>query len=669
MYSFFSFTVSVLLSEKQTIRRMPMSTEKVKSKVDFKWDRADPCSKFSYEQFKAILDSECETPLDEATIKAYWDQYGKTDTIVKLILNKAQGLAKDMAKVTSSEEMILLGSRDHVYKKEDDEGNVKFAKPFQSFVSTYFVSKGTLGQTALKGSPKLKQKGIVWGKKSKVGVEEETSTTAKGTFKNLYIKKASDIDEKTILDDYLKKLYILPENITEEMAEKYQMVCLYGELGQFVLETVYESEDNYIEQPIYVEATDKSGEKMPCFKVTLRSPVKKEGETRKVIYIHFRPQHFGRNVFDMEGWSEKQAERIASLESEKQVDELNSFWGNGQYRVFVIGSMSKYKPSDDGSSIFIELNGTYIKQTDFKPTQALDSKDVAERSKGKPTISIKDIRENIKKKVTQAFDDLGADASFDALKQVGCFKDAESIEQPTLVRMVENFQIEYIEKKKGEKKSEPSKETPKETPKEADKPKEDSKKEEPKKEEPKKEESKKPEEPKNSDLTITEADLKKIESHEKEILGGGFSLEEVSVMLKDMVKKELGVDKFMIYKSTRMKELLTNYNPKAKPEPKPEPKKAESKPEIKKPEVKLTKDQKWAEFEGNMVEIDLPIPTQQIAQFIFNNGGFEGNGVKRIKIFSEFDGKIAKDVIEKAIQKLFDVELIKESAKNTYIIV
>ena len=96
----------------------------------------------------------------------------------------------------------------------------------------------------------------------------------------------------------------------------------------------------------------------------------KDSETRKVIYIHFRPQHFGRNVFDMEGWSDAQAERISKLESDKQIEEYNSFWESGQYRVFVLGSLSKYKPSENGQSIFIEINGTYIKQTDFKPTQA-----------------------------------------------------------------------------------------------------------------------------------------------------------------------------------------------------------------------------------------------------------------------------------------------------------
>ena len=100
-------------------------------------------------------------------------------------------------------------------------------------------------------------------------------TTAKGTFHNINIKKVTEIDDTVDIDDYLKKIYIQPENITEEMASAYQMVCLYGELGTFVLESTYKGEDDYEEQPTFVETTDKSGEKIPCFKVTLRTPNKK----------------------------------------------------------------------------------------------------------------------------------------------------------------------------------------------------------------------------------------------------------------------------------------------------------------------------------------------------------------------------------------------------------
>ena len=79
----------------------------------------------------------------------------------------------------------------------------------------------------------------------------------------------------------------------------------------------------------------------------------------------------------------------------------------------------------------------------------------------------------------------------------------------------------------------------------------------------------------------------------------------------------------------------------------------------------MSKENKWNEIEENMKDIELDEDFQSIAKYIFENGGFEGKGVKRIKIFSDFEGKIEKTIIEKAIKKLFDMEMVK-GIEQTY---
>lgn len=482
------------------------------------YEKTDPISKFTKEEFGKILDKETEGTIEEKTIDEYWEKYHEKDYSIQLIINKANALKRDMSKTNNHRTVVLFGSMDHVFS---DKETKQQKKPFQSFVTVWDCDEKKFTKFEIQGSPKLASRKVEWGKKCKVSTDIEKTISKGTTYINEHLQRVDEyLDDGFKLEDFFKNQYALPEHITKEVADKYPYAVLYGEIVKIGFITTYNEEsEEYEKESPYFKTLDNTGTYIPCFKFTLRSP-KELGLTNehKTVWINLKTQYYGRTIFNVDGWNDKSARNLAQLDvAEGEVDagkmeeELNDMLGGGAIKVFVVGKFGKWNVSKEVA--YINFNATAVFQTKFLPDKAITKDDSLSRILGKKVE--KDTKadiERLKVQVKRNIEINDIDVSYDILKEMGTF-DGFDYNENICQRIVEKVRQSMKEEKSGSKKSDKEDEDKKEKKEEKKESKSEEKKDE--KKEKKKEEKKeskseeKKKEPKSEEKKESKSEEKK----------------------------------------------------------------------------------------------------------------------------------------------------------------
>jgi hypothetical protein len=206
-------------------------------------DLGQKMSSIDLDKFLSIAKAEVAEASEE-NIKTAWEKYGKSDYPIKLALNALQSEKKEKSKATTVRNVVLFGSRDHLYKESDDEGNKKdtFAEPFQYHVTRFDTDTKTLGKYSLDKATDVTDMNIKWGVKSEVGTNTSTSTSKKNgkSYTNEYLNHVKSTDPNyNVEENVFKPFYVTPDTVTKTIVESHVPVILYGEIDKIALEKVY----------------------------------------------------------------------------------------------------------------------------------------------------------------------------------------------------------------------------------------------------------------------------------------------------------------------------------------------------------------------------------------------------------------------------------------------
>lgn len=407
---------------------------------------------FSQEEFTKILREQTDGLIEDEKILELWNTYKTSNLKLNLVINKANAFKRQIEIISARKTVVLLGSKDHEYYKTVTDEQTQTEKKekanvFQSFVNYYDCDKKVFGNFSLKGSPKLKSRNIEWGKKCIAGLSLEKSKKNDTIYESIakvesYLEPNINIEE-----DIFKKNFILGEHITKDMVDKHPVVILYGEIGKMSLSKEYDiASGEFIPVAPYTKALDNSGMFIPSFTFTLRTPntQKNASESVKVIKMKLSRQHFGRPFLQLDGWDDAAARHIAQLDreekdvnTEEMENELNEMFGNGIFRVFVVGSLGSWQVSN--SVVYVNVNPTFIFQTNFVPDTLPTKEDSKARSEGKEASKDKIAEgKKLKEAIARNFNMSNINASFEDLDQMGTFNDFKSMfDTDMLHRIVE----------------------------------------------------------------------------------------------------------------------------------------------------------------------------------------------------------------------------------------